>query len=250
MKLLSKIWAIINQPLMWIGTVCSIASVVIAVMYRDTAAWVALGILCLSLLLILIALLRVLNKYLEEDKNGNYRCISSIVTYKTDDGKHISFEMCRFIQAKCAIMQEFDTGFKWTGTEEPQWKSKLQEIVRVEKATDIGKYNSLILRFRNPLLYNQTAVVQYKAEIDDSDQKSETYAEIKVEYPTDYVRILVELPYENHPEAKLLRKLIYSVSPSEFIEYEKVVYDSAHKHYRCDIPNPKPGYFYRLSWER
>ena len=214
---------------MWVGTICSIASVVFVIVYKDTAAWIALGTLSVSLLLILIALLRVLNKYLEEDKNGDHRCISSFITYKSEDGNHVSFEMCRFIQVKCAIMQAFDTGFKWTGTNSPEWRSDLQYVENVTKAKNNSDYDKLILRFKNPPIYNQTAVIHYRADIDDSDHKSIPAVDIKVESPTDYVRIIVELGYKSHKNAIAQRKLIHSQSPTEFQTIKEIPNDAAHK---------------------
>jgi hypothetical protein len=250
MELISKFKAVLHQPSMWIGTAFSVLSVLLMCFKNEIAAWIALGALIIGLFVIIGAIVRVLNSYLEKDVNGNHRCIASIVTYKSEDGNHVTFEMCRFIQVKCAIMQMFDPGFKWTGTNPPEWKSDLQDVVTVNRVDGAANYDKLILRFRKPPLYNQTAVIHYKTTIDDADHKSLPFVDIKVDYPTDYVRIVVELGYKNHKNAIAQRKLIHSEGPTDFVKLTEIPYDIAHKQYIYNIPNPEPGYFYRLAWER
>lgn len=71
-----------------------------------------------------------------------------------------------------------------------------------------------------------------------------------MDYPTDYVRIVVELGYKKHKNAIAQRKLIHSEGPTDFVKLTEIPYDIAHKQYIYNIPNPEPGYFYRLAWER
>lgn len=242
---------IINKPLVYIGTICSIVSVVCLCFSNNAASLIALGTLCLALLLVLIAIIRVLNRFLEKDVSGNYRCISSFVTYRTDDGDNVTFDVHKLIQVKCAIMQTFDTGFKWTGEMEPVWKSDLQEVVTVNKNNDAGKYDTLQLRFKNPPLYNQTTVVHFQSQINDVNRTSKPQVEIRVEYPADYIQIVVDLGYKTKGKpAVISRKLIHSDLASEYENIDSVSFDAIHKQYIYRCPNPQTGYFYRISWER
>lgn len=251
MKLLSKFWLVVNKKLMAVSAICSIVSVVCLCFRDQIAIWIALGTLVLSLATILWAILRVLNSYLEENINGDHRCISSYITYRTDDGDHILFEVHKLIQVKCAIMQVFDTGLKWSGDDNFKWESDLQDVVGLDKHDDETEFDTLKLGFKNPPLYNQTAAVQFKANINDSNHKSSTYVELRVDYPIDYIQVNISLGYKNKSEnAVVERKLIHAATGGEYKKFDTIPYDSVHRQYLYQTFRPESGYFYRISWKR
>ena len=251
MNLFSKFWLVANRPLVSLGTICSIVSVVALCVREPLAIWIALGALIIGLVLILWAIIRVLNSYLEKDINGNHRCISTYVTYRTEDKDHIFISVNRLIQVKCAIMQIFDTGIKWTGDHDPVWDSDLQDVIGFKRQDDQGEYDTLKLAFKNPPLYNQTAVVQYKAEINDVNHVSSTYLELRVEYPIDCIQMNVELGYKDQAANAIVeRKLIHSATGSGYTPIDTVPFDPIHKRYMYQVFRPEPGYFYKISWER
>ena len=253
-SLFNKIWHIIEKPFGIIGSLCSILSIVVICVVDKDAAWWALGALCVSLLLFLIALLRVLDKLLEKNSNKeDHVCISSFVNYKTEDGDNIEFESYKLIQVKCAVMQFFNVGYKWSGRYQPDCSSDLQDIELTKSSEDSNCYDNAKLRLKTPALYNQTTVIHFKARMNDVDKVSEPKVELCVKYPIEYIQITVSLGYKasdyNAP-AVLKRIKLNSDLPSDYTNVDSVPFDPIHKQYQYRLINPEPGYFYKLVWER
>lgn len=253
-NLFGKIWLVIEKPFGIIGTISSVLSIVLICVVNEHAAWWALALLCLSLLILLIALLRVLNRLLEKNNNHeDHVCISSFVNYKTEDGENIEFESYKLIQVKCAIMQFFNIGYKWSGKGQPDCSSDLQDIEWTKTSADSNCYDNARLRLKTPALYNQTTVIHFKARMNDVHKTSEPKVELCVKYPIEYIQITVSLGYkvsEQNTTAKLHRKKINSELPSEYTEINSVPFDSIHRQYQYRLINPEPGYYYKLVWER
>ena len=253
MKLVSKIWTIIEKPFLYVGTICSIASIVVICFVDNWTAWVALLFVLLSILVLLIAVLRVLNRYLEKGDEQDFDCISTFVNYKSDDGDNITFETYKLIQAKCSIMQYFDVGFKWSGKDMPKWTSDLQDVEFVNPSHEEGKYDSARLRFRTPVLYNQTTLIHFRSNINDVNHLSEPKVELCVKYPIEYIQIVVSLGYKDSSftkPASVSKTRIISDMHSDYKNYDSVSFDPIHKQYVVRLIHPEPGYYYKITWER
>lgn len=221
---------------------------------NNNAAWLAAGCFSLSLLILLFAIIRVLNRFLEPDDKGlNYRSISSYIKYSTDDGENISFENHRVIQVKCSLMQIFDMGFKWTGNKSIQITSELQDVQRIKSNENEEEYDSAVLALRKPALYNETIVIHFKSKMNDADRISVPKVGIAVTSPVEFVQFTVSLKYKDdnfNKTAKVQRRKINSQTPNEYATIGSVTFDKISKQYEYSLVNPEPGYFYHLIWDR
>jgi hypothetical protein len=113
-----------------------------------------------------------------------------------------------------------------------------------------SNYDRAILKFKNPLKFNDSCVLHFKADLDDTDQKSDTYVSNRILKPVDVIHLRVILKHKsNSSNAVLERKKIDSVSQN-FIELKEIAFDLNSKSYEHHLLNPEVGYIYRLRWER
>ena len=249
----SKFWAIIERPFLLLSSACSVISIVVLCFSDKNATIIALAFICLALIILLCSIIRILNRFLEKDSKNNHNCFSSFINYKTDDGDNIEFETYKLIQAKCSILQYFDLGFKWSGCNKPQVSSDLQDVVTTHYTDDTKEYDTAKLKLKSPILYNQTTVIHFRSVMNDAAHLSEPKVEISVQYPIEYVNIVVSLGYkpsDYNRTAKIERRIKDSNTPQEYELTGSVPFDSVHKQYTYRLINPEPGYYYRLVWDR
>ncbi len=254
MSLFKQFWGIVEKPLTSVGSICSIVAATIFLCVKDdTTRWIALVLFTISLVVILFSIIRVLNRFLDDEKRDKYKCISSVITYTTDDKENIVFDLYKVIQVKCAILQYFDVGFKWSGKKEAQFYSFFQEIELTQKSPDANSYDNARLKLKRPVLYNEATVIHLRQELNDSEKVSIPKVEIKVEYPIDSIQTIIFLGYKDstyNKTARLERRLISSEVCAEFENIGSVPFDQVHKQYSHTFINPEPGYYYRIIWER
>lgn len=247
----NKIWRIIEKPFLIIGTLCSIVSIVIVCFQLKYGVIISACTLALGLLILLIAIIRVLNRFLESKTIEDHKCISSFIKYRTDDGENIQFETHKLIQVKCAIMQCFNVGFKWSG-EDIKIHSDLQTVDKITK-NGAGEYDQASLKLRNPALYNETTVIHFKTIANDAKRVSIPKVEVCVSYPIEFIQITVLLGYkpDNYTNtAKIEKRKIKSNLPQDYSTISSIPFDNKCKQYSYCLINPEPGYFYRLVWDR
>lgn len=141
--------------------------------------------------------------------------------------------------------------FKWSGSRLPKVSSKFQEVkdIIIEKQD----YDRAILKFKRPLLYNETGVVHFRAETDDFDNTAKPHLDYRVEAPINIIHYRVVLkhkPSNFKTPAKILKKPIHSKHPVEYEEVGSVTFDEKAKSYEYYLTDPEIGYFYRLQWEK
>ena len=254
MSLFKQFGEIIERPLAAAGSLCSVAAATIFLCFKDdTTRWVALSLFALSLCLVLIAIIRVLNRYLNDENSVNHKCISSFITYKTDDEENIVFDLYKVIQVKSAMLRYFEVGYKWSGKKDSNFSSTLQDVEYIRKNPDVNSFDSARLRLRRPVLYNEATVIHLRQELNDAEKVSVPKIEIKVEYPIDSIQTTISLGYKNNAynkTAKLERQLISSEMCPQVENIGSVPFDQIHKQYTHTFINPDPGYYYRIIWER
>lgn len=107
------------------------------------------------------------------------------------------------------------------------------------------------MRLKTPALYNQTTLIHFRAKVNDAEHLSETKIEVRVEYPIEYIQIVVSLGYKNNNRPAILsKKPIRSDIPAAYKTIDSVAFDVLHKQYVYRLINPAPGNFYKLAWER
>lgn len=254
MSLFKQFWGIIEKPLAAIGSICSIAAATVMLCVKDsTFRWIALLLFSISLIVFLVALIRVLNRYLDDEKYDKYKCITSFISYTTDDDENIVFDLYKVIQVKCAMLKFFDVGYKWSGKKDAHYSSTLQNVEFTQKNPDSNSYDTARLKLKKPALYNEATVIHLRQELNDVEKASIPKVEIKVEYPIDSIQTTISLGYKDssyNKTAKIERRLITSEVCSNFESIDSVPFDKVHKQYTHTFVNPEPGYYYRIIWER
>ena len=118
---------------------------------------------------------------------------------------------------------------------------------------DKTQWDGAVIRFPQPLKYNECAVVNVKTENDDYDNTAQPHLLSKLEAPIDVITFRVLLSYKpncfNTP-AKLLRKRIGTEIDGGYETLESVPFDREHKLYYHCLINSESGYIYKIEWEK
>ena len=247
-----KFWTIIEKPFLLASSLCSIISIVAICVQTKAGLIVSICALCVSLVIILVAIVRVLNRFLEQTPS-KHNCVSSFVRYKTNDGENIEFESYKLIQVKCSIMQFFDIGFKWSGNRFPKIYSDLQDVEYASEAKEKTAYDSAKLRLKKPALYNETTVIHFKTLTSDPERCSEPKVELCVKMPIEFIHVDIQLGYKDSSysrPATVERARIDAAVPQKYEVLESIPFDGKYKQYTYSFINPEPGYFYKITWKR
>lgn len=202
------------------------------------------------LLLVLIGssiytILRLLNK-----STSDFESKSIFVRFKTLDGHNISYEVYKLIQCKRPILSEYNYSFKWSGTNQPKINSDLQTVIDVMDFNNPSNYDKAILKFEKPLIFNESCVIHFKADLDDADKQSGTYVSNRIIRPVDVIHYRILLRHkDDNPNAIIERKKIDAVT-QDFNKVREVPFDKTSKSYEHPLLNPDLGYIYRISWIR
>lgn len=168
-----------------VASICSIIGLCIVVFSNKNATIIALVTLCLCMLVLLTGVLLAIDKLLHQNYGKDYKSISSFYVYQTDDGMKSTFETFRLIQCKRMFLSQIEYKFKWTGTLMPKIWSKSQLIENIVHHDDTQQWDSAVLKFKKPLMYNESTVVHIKTENDDYDGTAKPYIYCKLESPID-----------------------------------------------------------------
>ena len=235
-----------------VAGICSIASLLLLLFCHKVSAYVALGLFILFLLSIIFLLCYWACQFIKKEYPEDYVRISAFSTYETADGVKGIYERYRIIQSKRLVMNSIWFQFKWSGSKMPRLSSNLQTIEG--NPIDGGKdYDRIKLIFKNPLRFNDTATIHFRAEVDDIDGKAAPYDCYKVETPIQLIHFRITLkhkPNDFNKPAKLQRCLIDSPRHTNFETIENIPFDQNSKSYQYDVNHPKVGYFYRILWEK
>lgn len=228
----------------------SITGLVILAFSDQTNAIIALCLLCLCLIILLICIVRSLSSFIKQENENDHLKVSVFTKYEAIDNTHSIFETYRVVQSKRTVLSEIRQNFKWSGTRLPQVSSKFQEVKSViQNETD---YDYAILKFKRPLLYNETGVVHFRAETDDFDNKAKPYLDHRVDSYINIIHYRIILKYKDNynKPAKILRKPTKSILSADYEEIGSIQFDEKSKSYEYYLIDPEPGYFYRILWEK
>lgn len=198
--------------------------------------------------------MRFLQKYTKQHTKDPFIRTSTFIKYETENDKSkITFETYRVIQCKSLIMTYFPYNFKWTGTKEPKITSKLQIVGKNKSSRGQEEYDSVQLEFKDPLRYNENAVVHFHAELDDVDGISEPYTECRVDEPISIIHFRIILKYKKstfNESAFLWRKKINSMIGAGYERIESIQFKGGCKSYEYHLVNPEIGYYYKIEWKK
>jgi hypothetical protein len=233
-----------------IASIASVLGLLIVLFSDKNDIIIALCSLILFLSLILIRFFAVTKTFILQKTEHGYHKFATYVRYSTDDGKHISYELHKYLQCKTIAMDEYSHEFYWSGTSEPIITSLLQTCVQFVKGPK-GNYDKAILKFNKPLGYNEFAVVHVKMDIDDSDQKSLPFCEQAVKEVVQLINFRIELRHlEKHSDARILKRRMTAPVQSIYDHVAFSKFDPSSRTYEHTIFTPEVGYLYRIEWDR
>lgn len=252
-KILEFIRVYLHGMLGVIGSICSVAGLVMCISNNKTAVIIALIIIILCLMIIIIQILRVINKFINENSSEEYKRISTFLIFKSSDGVKSTFEVYRTIQCKRLFLTEIPYNFKWTGALPPKVESTSHKISPFVHNTNKNEWDVAKIVFNHPLKYNECTVINIKTTNEDIDNSAKPWISSRLDSPIEVLVFRVLLSYKDSEFTKpayFERKKIVSQIDGDFEFIESVEFDKDHKLYYHTKNNPEPGYIYRLRWEK
>lgn len=244
----------INSALSIFSIVAGLASIgglFIALFADKDKAIIALCTVVIALLAILSYVFYLGCKLIQRENPNAYLKLSLFCTFEQIDETHSKFDGYRLIQSKRPILKQVSWGFHWSGSKLPQVSSSLQ-ICDGKINVHNNSYDDVILRLNKPLLFNETAVLHFHADMDDIDHTALPHLDIKVDSPISlaYYRVVLNNGVESMSNAKFMRMPIDSNRPLDYEVLDTVAFDSGTRSYQHILTNPEVGYYYRLAWEK
>lgn len=239
-----------------IAGVSSIIGVLLAILNERVSAYVALGSFIVFLITVIILLSYWVFYVVRQELPEDYIRLSVFSSYETSNGVKGVYERFRVIQVKRLALSAVYFKFKWTGSKPPVITSDLQTVEgpAIDGGNDYNNYDKIKFVFKGrPLVFNETAIIHFRAEVDDIDQSAIPMDCYKVETFTPLIHFRVTLkhkPNNYYTPAKLQRCRIGANINTEFYDMETIPFDVHTKSYQYDLINPEVGYYYRVLWER
>lgn len=251
----NKIEDIVKNPIIVLGvSLCSVLGISLSSIFNSKVlSLIALGIFILTLLFLFYSFNRTLNQYLSNRYPSGYHLNTNIIKYSSKDGKIVIYEIFKYLQSKKLVLSNHEHGYKWSGTKKPSLSSEFQEIIEQTFDPTSKKYDRVLLKFKTPLLFNDTGLVHLLFEMDDSDQKSETHVMIKVKDIMELIYVTIEFKYkpDNYSQdAKLYFRPFHSDRPEDFTLVESIPFDTKTKTYHKKLFKPNVEHYYKIVWER
>jgi len=248
-QMLKLVFNLLSKPFYFLASLASLVGFsIIFIGDKDKVLWSFIFFNFLLLILIgtlVYTILKLLN-----NSTSDFESKSTFIKYETLDGNKIFYDVYKLIQCKRPILSEYEFNFKWTGTCLPIVTSELQKVENVLNDKDPSNYDKAILKFKAPLTLNESCVVNFKAELDDTDKQSETNISNRILRPVDIIHCRIILRHkENSENAILERRKINSVSQG-FEKIKEIAFDTTSKSYEYPLLNPELGYIYRITWKR
>src|SRR5882724_7611082 len=112
----------------FIASISSIVGLLLVILTDLNAIIIALSCFVIFLLALLLKIYRVLKKFILQKTENGYHKFATYVRYSTEDGKHIVYELHKYLQCKTIIMDEHIHHFYWSGSADPNITSSLQQF--------------------------------------------------------------------------------------------------------------------------
>lgn len=247
------------KVLLWFNVVAGISSiigVILSVFKDEVGAYIAL----ISFIVFLVAVIVLLSYWIfyvvRQELPEDYIRLSVFSSYETSNGTNGVYERYRMIQVKRLALSSIYFQFKWTGRKTPIIKSDLQIVEGdpINGGNDYNQYDKIKFVFKGrPLLFNETAMVHFRAEVDDIDHSAIPMDCYKVETFTPLIHFRATLrhkPNDYYVPAKLQKCRIGDNVLTDFQDIRTIPFDVSTKSYQYDLINPEVGYYYRILWER
>lgn len=242
---------IFSKQFYFLASLASFISLFIVFFTDKHAVFIALSFFCLMLFVFTSSLIYTLFKIINTS-DIDYESKSTFIKYETLDANFITYEIYKTIQTKKVIRTDFVYNFKWSGSIMPKITSDLQDVDLIFDNKDASKYDYALLKFKKPLYFNENEVIHFKATLDDTDKKSQTYISTRITQEIDIIHYRVILKYkpENYNINAQLQKRKIDAIDAKFITEKEIHFDNTSKSYEWHLLKPTIGFVYRLKWER
>jgi hypothetical protein len=232
----------------------AIVTIITAFSLLITETWsiiVLLILLVIFLIILVIILLKALIGLMQRNLE-EYDCKSTFIKYETCDGNVIHYEVYRLIQCKVPIMTHFDFKFRWSGSQLPKISSTLQTIKDSEVyfTKSDGEYDCARLKLKKNLYYDQTQMINFHAELDDTDKQSKTTISHGITQDVDIVQFRVVLQYKSEKSNAVIEKQPLNSVSKDWRLHKEVAFNLETKSYEYNLLNPDVGWLYRIRWDR
>lgn len=238
----------------FLASLCSIASLVLFFINNKLACIIALIVLCCGLIILLSGILRGINKMINDNSEEDYKRIGAFLSFQSSNGVTGTYELFRMIQSKRLFLPEIQYNFKWDGPHPPKMSSRSQIITDMKHNPDKNTWDGAKIRFKQPLKYNECAVISVKCVFDDYNQIPQPHVTTKVAAPIDIITFIILLTYKpqdyNSPATLKRKKINPEFDSGEYEPINSVPFDTNHKSYFYCLTNPEPGYYYKIEWEK
>ncbi len=235
-----------------IASLASIISLAIIAFSSQKQAIIALIAIVIFLSAILIKTFQSFNKYLSQQTKKGYKNLSTSSKYITHDGKTITYETHKYIVCKQLLFAQHEHNYSWTGSKAPVISSETMIVEEAVKTND-GDWDKVVLKFKQPLMFNDFAIIHLRMQIDDSDKMSSTHIEMVVTEKMQLLEFSAELRHKTKgiiKPARLLKKKLNTQTDVDFQLVKEIPFDKATCTYETSVYDPEPNYSYRMQWDR
>lgn len=233
----------------------SIVGIVAVLFFNDTSGFALLTALiffCVLLLSFTVYLIYILHKTLAVRNENEYDSISTSILLDAKDKNTLTYEVYKLIQAKRPILTDFKYEFKWSGSILPKISSDIQEVGTVADLKDPDRRDYAVLRFKKPLVYNQSHVIHFRAEMDDSDQQAQPFIATKIDRAVDVIHFRVILRYKpyDYDKPAIIERVRNHSDVRNFERIRSIAFDKDTKTYDFHLLDPEVNCMYRIAWEK
>jgi len=234
-----------------IASAASIIGLAIIAFSDKNQAIIGLSAIIIFLIAVLIKIYISFSQYLGQQTSKGYKNLSTTSKYITHDGKTITYETHKYIVCKQLLFAEHEHKYTWSGTKSPVISSETMIVEGIVKTGD-GDWDKVILRFKEPLMFNDFAIIHLRMQIDDSDCRSSTHMELQVTEKMQLLEFIAELRHKKGSvkPARLLKKKLNTQTSVSYELIKEVLFDKATCSYETSVYDPKPNFSYRLEWDR
>lgn len=250
----SRMWKKLSGFASFIVALLGVIGVSAANLFEDAyKSHIALLIFALTCVVVLLYAVWTLRQWQKTQYPKGYVPVATFLRYTTTDGKQIVYETFRQIQVKHAFLSRIENRYSWTGSKPPVVTSSLQKISAARKDAVTG-WDVVDVIFAYPRFYNDTEIVHIRSTLDDSDEKSQTFCSLIMEYPSKLAQFRIELLHcgkaAHAGMTAFIERRLATSTTGVFEQVDTVKFNITSRSFEYLLANPDPGFTYRIRWDR
>jgi len=237
----------------WLGPFSALASILSLILsYNSQDKDFILHVILIWIIVTTICTLGIMiygvNKLIKTSYPDDHLIKFIYINFTSETRTHAIYNNYKHIQCKRLIKYSFDHDFKWSTPNRPIVSSNLQTIEKESFSNNRDTLDTVTLRFKEPLYFNDTEIVHFKAEVNDADKAIPMVA-ARIKHKTQIVHFVVELRYKgkNYNSNAIIERRKTDSPVLAWIEIDNVSFDSFK--YEYFLLTPEIGFSYRMRWE-